>query len=368
MMNSSTVNVRGLPDFVTLQGVTKSYDGISNVVDKLDLEVGSTEFLTLLGPSGSGKTTILTMLAGFEMPSAGIIRMGSNTITNLPSHRRDIGVVFQNYALFPHMTVAENVAFPLEMRKLARAERDRRVCDVLTMVGLEQHMERKPAQLSGGQQQRVALARAIVFQPKLILMDEPLGALDNELRKRMQIEIRSLQQKLGVAVVFVTHDQSEALTMSDRVAVFNAGKIQQIDTPENIYGNPANPFVAGFIGETSWMNGQVLDVSDLGVRLATSLGTVVARNPRDLRPGDQAIFAVRPEDMQLNEITSVENTADVTITNITYLGDALLLTCVGRSDEVLTAKIHKRAVHQFLNSGSTCTLRWRADDTLAFRK
>ncbi|MBV9434205.1 MAG: ATP-binding cassette domain-containing protein, partial [Hyphomicrobiales bacterium] len=232
---------------VRFMGVQKSYDGTVLVVKGLDLDVTRGEFLTLLGPSGSGKTTCLMMLAGFELPTAGEILLDGRPISRLPPNRRGIGVVFQNYALFPHMTVAENVAFPLSVRRMSRdaiATHVRRALDMVQLKGFDQ---RKPAQLSGGQQQRVAVARALVFEPELVLMDEPLGALDKQLREQMQLEIKHLQQRVGVTLVYVTHDQAEALTMSDRIAVFDRGEVQQLATPTELYEAPRNAFVAGFI-------------------------------------------------------------------------------------------------------------------------
>ncbi|MFM7531763.1 MAG: ABC transporter ATP-binding protein, partial [Rubrivivax sp.] len=244
---------------VQLRGVQKSYDGSTLVVRSLDLDIREGEFLTMLGPSGSGKTTTLMMLAGFESPTHGEIVLDGKPIHRLAPEARNIGMVFQSYALFPHMTVAENIAFPLSVRKVAREEAARRVTEVLAMVGLKGFEDRRPAQLSGGQQQRVAVARALVFEPRLVLMDEPLSALDKQLREQMQYEIKRLQRRLGVTVVYVTHDQTEALTMSDRVAVFNAGVVQQLDTPERLYEQPANAFVAGFIGENNRLAGTVTE-------------------------------------------------------------------------------------------------------------
>jgi putative spermidine/putrescine transport system ATP-binding protein len=242
--------------------VRKTYDGETLVVKNLNLEIGRGEFLTLLGPSGSGKTTSLMMLAGFEAPTSGDIRLAGRSIARLPPHRRDIGMVFQNYALFPHMTVAENLAFPLSVRKIPKPEIGERVTKALNMVHLARFGARRPAELSGGQQQRVALARALVFDPQLVLMDEPLGALDKQLREHMQLEIKHIHESLGVTVVYVTHDQTEALTMSDRIAVFNQGIIQQIDLPDRLYQQPANSFVANFIGENNRLNGIVREVSE----------------------------------------------------------------------------------------------------------
>ena len=222
---------------IRFENISKSY-GDFKVIDGLNLDIDRGEFVSLLGPSGSGKTTLLMMLAGFESPSSGAIHVDGKAINTVPSYKRNMGVVFQNYALFPHMTVGENVAFPLQMRGVGKAEIGKLVDKVLDMVQLSTMRERKPSQLSGGQQQRVALARALVFEPGVVLMDEPLGALDKQLREQMQLDIRALHGRLGLTIVFVTHDQSEALTMSDRIAVFNKGKIEQIGTPRAIYDEP----------------------------------------------------------------------------------------------------------------------------------
>jgi len=248
--------------YVHFHNVQKTYDGQQLVVKNLNLAIERGEFLTLLGPSGSGKTTCLMMLAGFEMPTKGEILLANKRLHTLPPHKREIGMVFQNYALFPHMTVAENLAYPLKIRKLAKARVAEKVKKALAMVQLDNLANRYPAQLSGGQQQRIALARALVFEPQLVLMDEPLGALDKQLREQMQLEIRHLHRELGVTIVFVTHDQSEALTMSDRVAVFNDGIIQQIDTPQKLYEQPCNSFVAHFIGENNELSGTASRASD----------------------------------------------------------------------------------------------------------
>ena len=230
--------------FVKFENVQKSYDGEVLVVKDLNLEIPKGEFLTMLGPSGSGKTTCLMMLAGFETATHGIISLDGNPINNIPPHKRGIGMVFQNYALFPHMTVYENLSFPLEVRKLSKTVREEKIKRALDMVQMREFGNRRPAQLSGGQQQRIALARSLVFEPDLVLMDEPLGALDKQLREHMQYEIKHLHERLGVTVVYVTHDQSEALTMSDRVAVFNDGVIQQLASPPDLYEQPENAFVA----------------------------------------------------------------------------------------------------------------------------
>ena len=270
---------------VSFRGVQKSYDGENLIVKDLNLDIRKGEFLTLLGPSGSGKTTSLMMLAGFETPTAGEILLDGRSLNRLPPHKRDIGMVFQNYALFPHMTVAENLAFPLSVRGMSRTDSAERVKKALSMVQLDSFRNRYPGQLSGGQQQRVALARALVFEPQLVLMDEPLGALDKQLREHMQMEIKHLHQRLGVTVVYVTHDQGEALTMSDRVAVFHQGEIQQIADPRTLYEHPSNTFVANFIGENNRISGQLLSrdgercVIDATIGLAPS----APRAPRSRR-------------------------------------------------------------------------------------
>src|SRR5688572_30517177 len=246
---------RALVQFV---GVNKSFDGVTRVVRDLDIDIMAGEFLTLLGPSGSGKTTTLMMLAGFEAATAGEILLDGRPITRVPPYRRNIGVVFQNYALFPHMSVAENVAFPLEVRRKSRGETAERVKRALASVSLEGFEDRLPAQLSGGQQQRVAVARALVFDPALVLMDEPLGALDKQLREQMQYELKRLHQRFGITIVYVTHDQSEALTMSDRIAVFDRGAVQQLATPAALYEAPETSFVARFIGENNSPSGRIL--------------------------------------------------------------------------------------------------------------
>ncbi len=228
-----------------LRGVRKRY-GAHVAVDSLDLTLRAREFLTFLGPSGSGKTTTLMMVAGLQRPDSGSIVLNGRSVDQVPPYRRDIGMVFQQYALFPHMTVRRNVAFPLEMRRLARSEIDRLVVDALRLVGLSALAARLPRELSGGQQQRVALARAIVYSPALLLMDEPLGALDRKLREQMQLEIKRMHREREISVLYVTHDQEEALTMSDRIAVFNGGRVEQVGTPQDLYERPATRFVAGF--------------------------------------------------------------------------------------------------------------------------
>ena len=276
--------------YVQFVDVQKTYDGDTLVVRDFNLDVARGEFLTLLGPSGSGKTTCLMMLAGFEAVTQGEIVLDGRPISNVPPYRRDIGVVFQNYALFPHMTVNENLAFPLEVRKASSAEIEARIRKALDMVQLAGFGQRRPAQLSGGQQQRVAVARALVFEPKLVLMDEPLGALDKQLREQMQYEIKHLHERLGVTVVYVTHDQSEALTMSNRIAVLNHGVIQQVATPQDLYERPESAFVAQFVGENNRLLGTVREVNGSNCVVAVEGGEVTGA----ARSTSTASAAARP--------------------------------------------------------------------------
>jgi putative spermidine/putrescine transport system ATP-binding protein len=296
---------------IEFDGVVKRYPGAAApAVDRLDLRIEQGEFLTLLGPSGSGKTTTLMLLAGFEPVSEGTIRLDGAPIERLPPHRRGMGVVFQSYSLFPHMTVAENVAFPLKVRQVDAATRARRVREALERVRLAEYAERRPQQLSGGQQQRVALARALVFEPRLVLMDEPLAALDKRLREELQLEIRRLHRELGVTMVFVTHDQGEAMTLSDRVAVFNHGRIEQLGSPQSLYDAPHSPFVAGFVGDNNRLlaplqgrdgpAGPALlapgaGLAPLRARCSPALATALEAG----RAPAQALLCVRPERLRL---------------------------------------------------------------------
>lgn len=281
---------------VRFRNVVKSYDGVTDVVRSLNLDIMEGEFLTLLGPSGSGKTTCLMMLAGFESPTGGQIWLGDALINSVPPHKRNIGMVFQNYALFPHLTVEQNVGYALTVRRTPKAEKARLVNEALSMVYMSEFAHRRPAMLSGGQQQRVALARAVVFKPRLVLMDEPLGALDKRLREQMQVELKDLHKKLGITFVYVTHDQSEALTMSDRVAVFDSGTIEQIDDVKTLYESPRNAHVASFVGDNNIVLGKVTrqdnDVCEIVIRDGSRLRGVAHHR---FRPGDSVRCCIRPE-------------------------------------------------------------------------
>jgi spermidine/putrescine ABC transporter ATP-binding subunit len=285
----------GTASGIRIINLVKQYDSVT-AVDNISLEIRQGEFITLLGPSGSGKTTTLMMIAGFVFPTSGDIHVGGASIISRPVHKRNIGIVFQHYSLFPHMTVFENVAFPLKMRKLSTAAVRQKVEGILKLVELAEMTHRYPRQLSGGQQQRVALARALVFNPPILLMDEPLGALDKKLRESMQLEIMRIQKKLRITTVYVTHDQSEALTMSDRIAVMDRGRILQLGEPEELYENPANRFVADFIGKSNFIAGNVSKLDEDGYLLISNGGvefTVPASF--DLQIGAEATFAIRPE-------------------------------------------------------------------------
>lgn len=280
---------------VELVDLVKRYDQVL-ALDRFSLRVEPGEFLTLLGPSGSGKSTVLKLIAGFEHPTSGRVLIGGRDVTLEPPYRRNVGMVFQNYALFPHLTVFENVAFPLRVRRVPQEEIRRRVRSALALVGLEGVEQRYPRQLSGGQQQRVALARALVYEPPVLLMDEPLGALDKQLRERMQLELKHLHRQVGVTVIFVTHDQEEALTMSDRVAVIRDGRLEQVGTPREIYERPRTRFVATFLGETNLFEGELVPAA--GGAVLRTRGGLELRTADRGRPG-RGVLAVRPEKVVL---------------------------------------------------------------------
>jgi spermidine/putrescine transport system ATP-binding protein len=284
---------------VRLEQVTKAFGDFVAVRD-MDLEIGQGEFFTMLGPSGCGKTTTLRMIAGFEDPTTGSISIEGQDVSDLPAHRRPTNTVFQSYALFPHLSVAENVGFGLRRKKVAGDEVDRRVAEELERVGLAREANRKPSQLSGGQQQRVALARAIVNRPKVLLLDEPLGALDLKLRKGLQLELKRIQREVGITFVYVTHDQEEALTMSDQVAVMNTGRIEQLAGPEEVYERPTTTFVAGFIGVSNLMPGNVRSTSAGRASVRLDTGIEVDAEADGLASGDRCHAVVRPEKLRID--------------------------------------------------------------------
>lgn len=358
----------GTDDFVVFDRVQKSYDGEILVVKDLNLSIGKGEFLTMLGPSGSGKTTCLMMLAGFETATHGEILLDGTSINNIPPHKRGIGMVFQNYALFPHMSVAENLAFPLEVRKIGKSEREEKVKRALDMVQMGEFGGRRPAQLSGGQQQRVALARALVFEPELVLMDEPLGALDKQLREHMQFEITNLAHSLGITTVYVTHDQTEALTMSDRVAVFDDGRIQQLARPDVLYEEPENSFVAQFIGENNTLSGVVETMGDTTCTVKLDSGEIIDAKPVNVsRPGDRTLVSIRPERVEFNKerLQSGVHTLRAEVLEFIYMGDIFRtrLRVAGRDDFVVKTRNAPDQVR--LQPGQQIEIGWLPEDCRA---
>ncbi len=352
--------------FVRFDKVDKSYDGKVLVVKDLNLDIAEGEFVTMLGPSGSGKTTCLMMLAGFETPTNGEIYLDSNPISNIPPHKRGIGMVFQNYALFPHMTVYENLAFPLRVRKVSKEDTDKKVDKALSMVSLSGFENRMPGQLSGGQQQRVAVARALVFDPQVVLMDEPLGALDKNLRESMQYEIKHIHETIGVTVVYVTHDQGEALTMSNRIAVFNDGKVQQLSSPDKLYEEPVNSFVAEFIGENNRFSGEVLDVSKDKCKVKLNSGTEILANPiRVKSKGEKTIVSLRPERAIINPENKMDNNHKGKIEEVIYHGDhtRVRLNLLGNKDFIL--KVPNSSARMDIKLGNQLTIGWDSKDCRA---
>lgn len=352
---------------VVFDSVQKSYDGEVLVVKDLNLKVARGEFLTMLGPSGSGKTTCLMMLAGFEPATHGEIYLDGQPINNVPPHKRGIGMVFQNYALFPHMSVAENLAFPLEVRKMDKSEIESRVNKALDMVQLGAFGDRRPAQLSGGQQQRVAVARALVFDPELVLMDEPLGALDKQLREQMQYEIKHIHENLGVTVVYVTHDQSEALTMSNRVAVFNDGVIQQLAPPDDLYERPDNAFVAQFIGENNTFVGDIKEADGDSVIVDINGSMIRALNVNTTGVGTKTTLSIRPERVALNPSNEGDypNVFKAKVEELIYLGDHIRTRASVCGDDEFVVKIANTSALASLKEGTEVTFGWKMEDCRA---
>ena len=324
---------------VRLHGVTKRF-GEATAVDGIDLEVRSGEFLSLLGPSGCGKTTLLRMIAGFEQPDAGDILVGGASVLRTPPHKRPVNTVFQSYALFPHMTVAENVAYGLRQKRVPRAEIANRVRDALELSRMGSFADRSPQKLSGGQQQRVALARALVNRPRVLLLDEPMSALDRKLREEMQIELKLLQRQLGITFIFVTHDQQEALSMSDRIVVMQGGRIEQLGGTEEIYTNPATAFVAGFIGKQNFIDAVVQpDGALLAADGAVTSGHPEAFARHDTRPGARVRAAVRAEAIAVTESRPTGSAVAGTLAGISFLGDAIQYVVVTDSGLELISRV-----------------------------
>jgi putative spermidine/putrescine transport system ATP-binding protein len=344
-----------MTSYLQLNGITKKYGSVV-ALSEVNLGVDKGEFVTFLGPSGSGKTTTLMIIAGFEKATTGDVLIGGQSITAMAPHERNIGIVFQNYGLFPHKTALENVYFPLQMRNVAKAAGMAKAADMLGLVGLKGYSDRYPKELSGGQQQRVALARALVFEPSLLLLDEPLGALDKNLREQMQIEIKRIQRALGVTTIFVTHDQTEAMSMSDRIVVFDAGRIQQVATPLDIYHRPEARFVAGFIGESNLVEAVVTDPV---ARTATcaALGEVEYAPTDKAAPGKPVTLMIRPEHMKLSRdpIDGRRNAPMIIETIVNYGDNALVIGNVGGLS--MRVRVLGRDV-VILKEGDACSVSW----------
>jgi putative spermidine/putrescine transport system ATP-binding protein len=350
---------------VEIRSAGKSY-GAVRALDNVSLTVAPREFVSLLGPSGSGKTTLLGLLGGFIQPSSGSIHFGDRDVTFLPPHKRDIGVVFQNYALFPHMSVGENVAFPLRARRLPKSSWPEKVRAALAMVGLAGYESRGVAQLSGGQRQRVALARAMIFEPRLILMDEPLSALDKQLRESMQIELRELHKRIGATIIYVTHDQREALTMSDRVAILKDGRLVQIDMPERLHDHPADSFVASFIGEASLLPVRRVD------SCSVALGPAILRSARAVPNGDALMLAVHSEKLLIDDGTSdgTCNRLAGTVTDVVYQGESLRIFIALTDGTALSLRqpSHHEAYRRIPPPGGPITVTLHPEDTIIVPK
>ncbi|HJF77280.1 MAG TPA: ABC transporter ATP-binding protein [Brevibacterium linens] len=360
-------------DHLEIQGVKKVF-GDNTAIERLDLSVRKGEFLSLLGPSGCGKTTLLRMIAGFETPTDGAILLSDKDIVSLPPHRRPVNTVFQSYLLFPHMNIADNIAYGLKQAKVPKPEIAQRVREALALVQMEDFAGRKPEQLSGGQQQRIALARALVNRPQVLLLDEPMSALDRKLREEMQLELKRLHTKLDTTFVFVTHDQDEALAMSDRIVVMYDGVIQQIGSGEDIYANPHNGFVAGFIGKQNFISAEVASTDSTTATLRTANAVLTAPTltlkpstaageSRDLAVGDRVRAAIRPERMHVapaGESSGEANTARGSVISYSFLGDVIqYMIVVGDNDEIL-ARV-PAAGRDPMSAGTEVELSWDAD-------
>ena len=354
--------------YLRLDGLYKSFDGKTQAVDGVTLDIAKGEFITFLGPSGSGKTTTLSIIAGFTTASRGDIYLRGASIASMPAHQRNMGMVFQNYALFPHMSAVDNVVFPLRMRKVNTTDAQARARRMLDIVGLSAHADRLPRQLSGGQQQRVALARALVFEPSVLLLDEPLSALDKNLREQMQLEIKRLHRELGVTSIFVTHDQSEAMTMSDRIAVFNAGRVEQFAPPLDVYISPASHFVGTFVGESNFFDVTAADAA-CGRYHAPALDTVLTARTTQHAPGTPLSLMIRPESIVLAPDVAIEppsanapraTALDFDVRGIVDYGASLLLdgNCRGQP---LRMRVARSADADF-KEGRRYRVTWRPTD------
>ena len=353
---------------VVLEKVRKSFGSVTAVAD-VSFAIEPGEFITLLGPSGSGKTTTLMMIAGFDYPTEGEIYIDGTPIVGVPPYRRGIGMVFQNYALFPHLTVAENVGFALKQRVVGKSEIVRRVAATLDIVRLRGYEARYPRQLSGGQQQRVALARAIIFHPRVLLMDEPLSALDKQLREELQLEMKRLHQQLGITFIYVTHDQREALIMSDRIAVMNQGRIEQAGSPSDLYDRPATRFVAGFIGESNFLEGEVEVVQDRDVAARVAGATVVAISRQPTAVGARVVLAIRPEKIGFRDLSASApqtrlNTIKAVVREVAFVGEMHRYILEIAPGVTLVAKQQHRYQMKARAPGERVMVEWHVEDSL----
>lgn len=355
--------------FLHINGIRKTYGDVV-ATDHVELSIAEGEFMTFLGPSGSGKSTTLYILAGFQDPTAGDIKLRGQSILSTPSHKRNIGMVFQRYTLFPHLSVGENVAFPLRVRRMGQAEVADKVKRALKLVRLEGFEDRMPAKMSGGQQQRVALARALVYDPPVLLMDEPLSALDKKLREEIQFEIRRIHQETGVTILYVTHDQEEALRLSDRIAIFNRGKIEQVGTGEELYANPATHFVADFIGDSAFLPAELAEVSGPRAALRFADGTTVAAVPLhgQGRTGQPAELMLRPERIELvAEPGPTGASLPVTVEDMTFLGNNTTITARTGWGGALTVRLNfGHPLTGRIARGDRLHVRWSPEAAHAF--
>lgn len=353
---------------VELKGVSRRYESVL-ALDRLNIVVEKGEFLTLLGPSGSGKTTLLNIIAGMIPPSSGRIEIDGLDVTDLPTRQRGLGMVFQNYALMPHMTVFDNIAFPLRVRRVSAQEIRERVEEVLETVNLRDLGSRKPHQLSGGQQQRVAIARCLVYKPKLILMDEPLGALDKKLREQLQLEIKRLHSNLGVTIVYVTHDQEEALTLSDRIVLMNSGRIEQLGTPHELYFSPHTVFTAQFLGESNVFGATVLETNSKETLLRTSCGATIKAAPMQITIGAEVTIVVRPENIfRLEPGKRACNELPGDLMDTTFVGGATKYYVKLDNEDVVVLKELTKKHPLDVGGSSRVAIGWGAEHTLVIQK
>lgn len=350
---------------VRLENISKMF-GNEYAVNDISLDIETGEFLTLLGPSGCGKTTTLRMIAGFEQPTFGNVWINGKVVNTVEPYHREVNTVFQSYSLFPHMNIFDNIAFGLKMKKVNKQEIKERVMNVLKLVQLESHKDRKPDQLSGGQQQRIAIARAIVNNPQVLLLDEPLGALDLKLRKQMQLELKHLQQSLGITFIYVTHDQEEALTMSDRIVVMNEGKIEQIDEPREIYQYPKSLFVANFIGETNILKGVVAQSEQDKITVQLGEDTFVANNQEEFREGEEVHVSIRPENISFMAATDKEEIMfKVTVKEIIYIGSLTKVVAELPDGQRIVIQTTNGAK---IKENSTRYITWKKENSLVYQE